>query len=81
MMIVLLLFLQKQNLANAIYLFGLGTLLKDRQKQYHWSEGVSCELRRRGLGYALEFQDGRDSMQQGGARQGGVEIGGHKSLG
>ena len=25
--IVLLLFLQKQNLANAIYLFGLGTLL------------------------------------------------------
>ena len=27
MMIVLLLFLQKQNLANAIYLFGLGTLL------------------------------------------------------
>jgi hypothetical protein len=26
-MIVLLLFLQKQNLANAIYLFGLGTLL------------------------------------------------------
>jgi len=27
LMIVLLLFLQKQNLANAIYLFGLGTLL------------------------------------------------------
>ena len=27
--IVLLLFLQKQNLANAIYLFGLGTLLSD----------------------------------------------------
>jgi len=27
MMIVLLLFLQKQNLATAIYLFGLGTLL------------------------------------------------------
>jgi len=27
MMIILLLFLQKQNLANAIYLFGLGTLL------------------------------------------------------
>ena len=27
MMIVLFLFLQKQNLANAIYLFGLGTLL------------------------------------------------------
>jgi hypothetical protein len=27
MMIVLLLFLQKQNLANTIYLFGLGTLL------------------------------------------------------
>ncbi len=27
MMIVLLLFLQKQKLANAIYLFGLGTLL------------------------------------------------------
>ena len=27
MMIVLLLFLQKQNLANDIYLFGLGTLL------------------------------------------------------
>jgi hypothetical protein len=26
-MIVLLLFLQKQNLATAIYLFGLGTLL------------------------------------------------------
>ena len=33
MMIVLLLFLQKQNLANAIYLFGLGTLLyKIRQE-------------------------------------------------
>jgi hypothetical protein len=27
--IVLLLFLQKQNLANAIYLFGLGTLLSN----------------------------------------------------
>jgi hypothetical protein len=30
MMIVLLLFLQKQNLANDIYLFGLGTLLLSR---------------------------------------------------
>ena len=29
MMIVLLLFLQKQNLATAIYLFGLGTLLNN----------------------------------------------------
>ena len=27
------------------------------------------------------FVDGRDSMQQGGARQGGVETGGHKHLG
>jgi hypothetical protein len=33
MMIVLLLFLQKQNLANAIYLFGLGTLLYDCAKK------------------------------------------------
>jgi hypothetical protein len=33
MMIVLLLFLQKQNLANAIYLFGLGTLLFSRVRE------------------------------------------------
>ena len=32
----------------------------------------SYEPRRRGLGYAVEFREGRDSMQQGGARQGGV---------
>jgi hypothetical protein len=44
-------------------------------------EGASCESRRRGLGGALEFRDGRDSMQQGGARQGGGETGGHKRLG
>jgi hypothetical protein len=31
MMIALLLFLQKQNLATAIYLFGLGTLLRLRK--------------------------------------------------
>ena len=43
-----------------------------------------------GRGYALEFQDGRDRMQQGddrqcresiGTRQGSVEIGGRKRLG
>ena len=54
---------------------------KDRQKQHHLSEAASCELRQRGLGYALEFWDGSDSMQQGGARQGVVETGGHKRLG
>jgi hypothetical protein len=32
----------------------------------------SYEPRRGGLGYAVEFREGRDSMQQGGARQGGV---------
>ena len=32
MMIDLLLFLQKQNLANAIYLFGLGTVLQTNGK-------------------------------------------------
>jgi hypothetical protein len=30
------------------------------------------EQRRGGLDYAVEFREGRDSMQQGGARQGGV---------
>jgi hypothetical protein len=34
-----------------------------------------------GLGYAVEFRECRDSMQQGGARQGGVETGGRKRLG
>jgi hypothetical protein len=34
-----------------------------------------------GLGYAVEFREGRDSMQQGGDCQGVIETGGRKRLG
>jgi hypothetical protein len=34
-----------------------------------------------GTPWSAECREGRDSMQQGGARQGGVETGGHKRLG
>ena len=68
-------------LENLHRLYTVEEIAKIGKKHYHWSGGASCESRRRGLGYALEFLDGRDSMQQGGARQGVVETGGHKRLG
>jgi hypothetical protein len=48
MMIVLLLFLQKQNLANAIYLFGLGTLLSG-ERGTSWSGAGNVEEAFQGL--------------------------------